>query len=70
MLATYDESSLVTTGEAWAIEDRVLRAWQGSGFDPAEIEKRRAGDHRARPVSDPIVSAAQPPDLSEQESIR
>jgi enoyl-CoA hydratase len=43
MLATYDENSLATTGEAWEIEDRVSRSWEGSGFDPAEIEKRRAG---------------------------
>jgi enoyl-CoA hydratase len=43
MLATYDESSLTTAGEAWAIEDRVSRSWEGSGFDPVEIEKRRAG---------------------------
>jgi enoyl-CoA hydratase len=43
MLATYDENSLTTTGEAWMIEDRVSRSWEGSGFDPVEIEKRRAG---------------------------
>jgi enoyl-CoA hydratase len=43
MLSTYDESSLTTVAEAWAIEDRVSRSWEGSGFDPAEIEKRRAG---------------------------
>ena len=43
MLATYDENSLTTTGEAWQIEDRVSRSWEGSGFDPVEIEKRRAG---------------------------
>jgi enoyl-CoA hydratase len=43
MLSTYDENSLTTTGEAWQIEDRVSRAWEGSGFDPVEIEKRRAG---------------------------
>jgi enoyl-CoA hydratase len=43
MLSTYDESSLTTVGEAWVIEDRVSRSWEGSGFDPTEIEKRRAG---------------------------
>ena len=43
MLATYDENSLTTTDEAWQIEDRVSRSWEGSGFDPVEIEKRRAG---------------------------
>jgi len=43
MLATYDESSLTTAAEAWQIEDRVSRSWEGSGFDPVEIERRRAG---------------------------
>jgi enoyl-CoA hydratase len=43
MLATYDENSLTTTAEAWQIEDRVSRGWEGSGFDPVEIERRRAG---------------------------
>jgi enoyl-CoA hydratase len=41
MLQTYDEASLVTLDEAWAIEDRVSRAWQGDGFDPAEVERKR-----------------------------
>ena len=43
MLATYDENSLTTTGDAWQIEDRVSRSWEGSGFDPVEIEKRSRG---------------------------
>ncbi|MGZ6887632.1 MAG: enoyl-CoA hydratase [Acidimicrobiia bacterium] len=43
MLSTYDRNSLVTDAEAWAIEDEVSRTWEGSGFDPAEIERRRAG---------------------------
>ena len=43
MLSTYDRNSLVTDAEAWAIEDDVSRNWEGSGFDPVEIEKRRAG---------------------------
>jgi enoyl-CoA hydratase len=43
MLATYDEGSLVTGDDAWRLEDRVSREWEGSGFDPAEIERRRAG---------------------------
>jgi enoyl-CoA hydratase len=43
MLATYEESSLTTAGEAWEVEDRVSREWEGAGFDPAEIERRRAG---------------------------
>jgi enoyl-CoA hydratase len=41
MLSTYDRNSLVTTAEAWIIEDEVSRNWEGSGFDPAEIERRR-----------------------------
>ena len=43
MLATYAENSDTTTAEAWAIEDRVSREWEGAGFDPAEIEARRLG---------------------------
>ena len=43
MLSTYDRNSLVTDAEAWVIEDEVSRSWEGSGFDPAEIERRRAG---------------------------
>ncbi len=43
MLQTYDRNSLVTAEEAWRIEDEVSRTWEGSGFDPAEIEKRRQG---------------------------
>lgn len=43
MLATYQEGSLGTGDEAWVLEDRVSREWEGSGFDPAEIERRRAG---------------------------
>ena len=42
MLSTYDRNSLVSDAEAWQIEDEVSRNWEGSGFDPAEIEKRRA----------------------------
>jgi enoyl-CoA hydratase len=41
MLRTYDDASLGTAEEAWAIEDRVSRAWEGEGFDPAAIEARR-----------------------------
>ncbi len=41
MLRTYDEVTATTVEEAWAIEDRVSREWEGSGFDPAEIEVRR-----------------------------
>ena len=49
MLRTYDEASLVSLDEAWDIEDRVSRAWQREGFDPAEIEgKRTAITERGR----------------------
>jgi enoyl-CoA hydratase len=43
MLRTYEEGSLVTLEDAWAVEDRVSRAWQREHFDPAEIERKRAG---------------------------
>jgi enoyl-CoA hydratase len=41
MRATYDEGSLLTGAEAWELEGREARAWQGRGIDPAEIERRR-----------------------------
>jgi enoyl-CoA hydratase len=43
MLATYAETGDTTIAEAWVIEDRVSREWEGAGFDPAEIEARRLG---------------------------
>jgi enoyl-CoA hydratase len=43
MLATYAENADTTIAEAWKIEDRVSREWEGAGFDPAAIEARRAG---------------------------
>ncbi|MCU1427598.1 MAG: putative enoyl-CoA hydratase [Actinomycetia bacterium] len=43
MLQTYDEVTATTVDAAWDIEDRVSRAWEGGGFDPAEIEARRRG---------------------------
>src|SRR5262249_19757395 len=43
MLATYAEQALTTGEEAWQIEDRVSRQWEGPGFDPASIEARRQG---------------------------
>jgi enoyl-CoA hydratase len=43
MLATYLEASDTTVADAWKIEDRVSREWEGAGFDPAEIEARRQG---------------------------
>jgi enoyl-CoA hydratase len=43
MLKTYDEVSATTIEEAWRIEDRVSREWEGAGFDPEAIEARRRG---------------------------
>ena len=40
-MATYAEVTDTTIAEGWEIEDRVSREWEGSGFDPAEIEARR-----------------------------
>ena len=54
MLATYEESSLTTGDEAWAIENRVSREWEGSGFDPDEIERRRAGILARGRETDPL----------------
>ena len=31
-----------TVDGAWKIEDEVSRGWEGAGFDPAEIDERRA----------------------------
>jgi enoyl-CoA hydratase len=41
MLQTYNEVTNTTVDEGWDIEARVSRAWEGAGFDPAEIEARR-----------------------------
>ena len=41
LFKTYDEVTLTTLEEGWVIEDRVSRAWEGGGFDPASIEARR-----------------------------
>lgn len=41
MLETYRLVSDTTVDEGWAIEDRISREWEGSGFDPAEIERKR-----------------------------
>jgi enoyl-CoA hydratase len=43
MLATYNEVGATHDDGAWEIEDRVSRAWEGSGYDPAEIARRRTG---------------------------
>ncbi|MGQ0823709.1 MAG: enoyl-CoA hydratase [Actinomycetota bacterium] len=41
MKRTYDEAADAMLGEAWTIEDRVSRDWEGPGFDPASIADRR-----------------------------
>jgi enoyl-CoA hydratase len=41
IFATYAEGSLVDAGEAWMVEHRAAKAWQGQGLDAAEIERRR-----------------------------
>jgi enoyl-CoA hydratase len=41
MLATYREVTDATVDEGWEIEGRISRAWEGAGFDPAEIERKR-----------------------------
>jgi enoyl-CoA hydratase len=38
---TYDEGALLNGSDAWALEGGVAAAWT-AGFDPAEIEARRA----------------------------
>ena len=43
ILASYKESALTTAGEAVQIEQRVARTWRERSFDPAEVERRRAG---------------------------
>ena len=42
MLRTYAEVADTTTSEAWEIEDRASRAWAGGGYDPSDIEAKRA----------------------------
>lgn len=39
---TYDVGSLLSAGEAWAVESQTAAAWQGGGIDPVEIERRRS----------------------------
>jgi len=43
ILATYEEASRVTGGEAWEAERRAAAVFQRGGVDPAEIERRRQG---------------------------
>ncbi|MEO6629645.1 MAG: enoyl-CoA hydratase [Aquihabitans sp.] len=39
--ATYSAGSQVSLGDAWLVESDAAEAWQGSGLDPDEIERRR-----------------------------
>ncbi len=41
MLQTYDEGSLGTSADFWALEGRVSRDWMAEGADGAELEARR-----------------------------
>jgi enoyl-CoA hydratase len=43
ILATYEEASRVTGGEAWDVEARAAAIFQRGGVDPADIERRRRG---------------------------
>ncbi len=43
MLATYHEVTDTTVAEGWRVEAKVSRAWEGAGFDPTEIERKRHG---------------------------
>ncbi|MEI7999709.1 MAG: enoyl-CoA hydratase [Actinomycetes bacterium] len=43
MLRIYDAVADTTVAEAWEIEAAASRAWEGDGFDLAEIEHRRTG---------------------------
>ena len=43
MLATYEAVSNATVDEGWEIEARISREWEGTGIDPAEIERKRHG---------------------------
>jgi enoyl-CoA hydratase len=41
LLASYRRVVATTAAEGLQIEQEVARGWQGKGFDPAEIERRR-----------------------------
>jgi len=43
ILATYEEASRVTGGEAWDVEARAAAVFQRGGVDPTDIERRRLG---------------------------
>ena len=42
MLETYRATTGTTIDDAWTVEARMAREWQGRSFDPAEVERRRA----------------------------
>ena len=41
LLDEYKRTSATTVAEGLRIEAEIARAWQGQGFDPAEVERRR-----------------------------
>ena len=41
MLETYDAVTGTTVAEGWRVERRMATEWQATGFDPAEVERRR-----------------------------
>jgi enoyl-CoA hydratase len=43
ILAAYKECALTTPAEGLLIEHRIWDEWYGRQFDPAEVERRRAG---------------------------
>ena len=57
ILAAYKECALTTPAEGLVIERRMWDEWYGRQFDPAEVERRRAGvvardgPRRGRPAS-------------------
>jgi enoyl-CoA hydratase len=42
ILRTYAEGTLLNGEDAWRLETRVARDWQGAGIDSATVEARRA----------------------------
>ena len=42
MLETYDATTGTTVADGWKVERRMSGEWQAQGFDPAEVERRRA----------------------------
>lgn len=42
MLETYRATTGTTVDDGWQVERRMATEWQAQGFDPAEVERRRA----------------------------